>query len=272
MTLHRIRMCRCGHEETAHEAGPCSICARNLLDERRCLRFRVRSGRDVAKELPDGIDPHPMGGLTPAQERALTALENAVRLVRHAFTAGSATVLPQILNGHTPARAVSRTATSSRRTSSSSSGRGSGERKILTAIAQHPKGVTREQLTVLTGYKRSSRTTYLQRLRSAGLIEQDGDRLIATPAGRAELGPDFEKLPTGRALLAHHLETLPGGERLVLDAVARQYPEPITHHTLRAITGYQRSSLGTYLQRLRARQLVSTDRGAVRASEELFDG
>ena len=38
-----------------------------------------------------------------------------------------------------------------------------GERACLIAMAQHPDGVTREQLTVLTGYKRSSRDAYIQR-------------------------------------------------------------------------------------------------------------
>src|SRR6185312_5032994 len=45
-----------------------------------------------------------------------------------------------------------------------------GEHAILTAAAQYPDGVSREQLTVLTGYKRSSRDTYLQRLGQAALV------------------------------------------------------------------------------------------------------
>jgi hypothetical protein len=40
------------------------------------------------------------------------------------------------------------------------------------AVAQYPEGVTREQLSVLTGYKRSSRDTYVQRLR---------ERVASTP-------------------------------------------------------------------------------------------
>jgi hypothetical protein len=34
---------------------------------------------------------------------------------------------------------------------------GSGERAVLTAVCQYPAGAARDQLTVLTGYKRSSR-------------------------------------------------------------------------------------------------------------------
>jgi uncharacterized protein len=54
---------------------------------------------------------------------------------------------------------------------SDASGLGQGERRILTAIAQYPASVSRETLTVLTGYKRSSRDTYLQRLHSRRLVQ-----------------------------------------------------------------------------------------------------
>jgi hypothetical protein len=68
----------------------------------------------------------------------------------------------------------------------------SGERRILTAIAQHPDGVTREQLTVLTGYKRSSRDTYLQRLRAQALVAET-DRIRVTAQGLTWLGPNFKR-------------------------------------------------------------------------------
>jgi hypothetical protein len=54
---------------------------------------------------------------------------------------------------------------------------------VLTAIAQHRGGVTREQITVLTGYKRSTRDAYIQRLRERGLVEDEGSTIVATPAG-----------------------------------------------------------------------------------------
>lgn len=148
-----------------------------------------------------------------------------------------------------------------------------GERAILTAIAQHDDGVTREQLTVLTGYKRSSRDTYLQRLRAAELFEQQGDRLHATGAGIAALGSDFEPLPTGDALREHWLERLGGGERTILAALIEAYPEAIDRTALDETTGYKRSSRDTYLQRLAVRRLITVEgRGEVRASATLFGG
>jgi hypothetical protein len=147
---------------------------------------------------------------------------------------------------------------------------GKGERTVLAAIAQHPRGVTRQTLTVLTGYKRSSRDTYLQRLRHSGLVEDNGS-LTATNAGIAVLGHDFERLPTGAALRRHWLERLSGGERAILNAVCAEYPSPVSREQLSDSTGYKRSSRDTYLQRLSARQLVSLSRDGVVASESLFD-
>jgi hypothetical protein len=150
---------------------------------------------------------------------------------------------------------------------------GKGELKILTAIAQHGDGVTREQLTVLTGYKASSRNTYLQRLRQAGLIEEVGEWIRVTEAGLATLPSDFEPLPTGDALRAHWLTpgTLPEGERAILALLCKAHPNSVPRESISEETGYKRSSRDTYLQRLRSRKLVvDAGQGEVIASDNLF--
>lgn len=141
-----------------------------------------------------------------------------------------------------------------------------GPRAVLTAIAQHRDGVTREQLGVLTGYRRSSRDTYVQALRQDGLIEMVGDRIAATASGRAALGPEFTPLPTGRALVEHWRARLPAGELRVFDAVLAAMPGGTTGERIDAATGYRRSSRDTYLQRLGARGLV------VRRGREVWAG
>lgn len=167
-------------------------------------------------------------------------------------------------------RTGSSIATSSRRTLPNL---GAGERAILIAIAQHREGVTREQLSVLTGYKRSSRDTYLQRLRAADFVRvaDAGDRLIATDAGADVLGSGYEPLPTGDALRSHWLGRLPEGERRVLDVLVGAYPGAVERSAIDDLTGYKRSSRDTYLQRLSSRKLIEfVGRGEVRASEALF--
>jgi DNA-binding IclR family transcriptional regulator len=145
-----------------------------------------------------------------------------------------------------------------------------GERAVLVAVAQHAGGVTRDQLSVLAGYKRSSRDTFLQHLRAAGLVEDDGGRLVATDLGIEALGPDFEPLPTGAALRDYWLARLPEGERKLLALLVEVHPDAVERAALDS-AGYQRSSRDTYLQRLTARRLVEVvGRGSVRAAAALF--
>ena len=131
-------------------------------------------------------------------------------------------------------------------------------------------GVTREQLTVLTGYKRSSRDSYLQRLRKHGLIE-DSEPITATNEGLELLGPTYEPLPTGDALRDYWFRNLPAGECRILTALVEVYPDSMTRDELSEQTGYQRSSRDTYLQRLRSRRLIDVQGANVGASEILFD-
>lgn len=148
---------------------------------------------------------------------------------------------------------------------------GKGERAVLIAIAQHAGGVDKTQLTILTGYKRSSRDAYLQRLRTANLIEQHGDQITATADGVAALGDSFEPLPTGEALRQHWLDRLSGGEKAIFELLISAYPHSLTTTDLTEQTSYQRSSRDAYLQRLASRKLITRGReGLVRASEELF--
>lgn len=149
-----------------------------------------------------------------------------------------------------------------------------GEKAILTTIAQFDAqgAVTREQLTVMTGYKRSSRDTYIQRLREKGLVAETGEGLTATVEGVAALGSDFRPLPTGDKLREHWLQRLPQGEGAILEILIGAHPDSVDRESLSKSTGYQRSSRDTYLQRLGARMLVnSVGRGAVKASDILFD-
>jgi hypothetical protein len=149
---------------------------------------------------------------------------------------------------------------------------GKGERTILVAVAQYPGGAARDQLSVLTGYKRSSRNTYLQRLLAAGYVESAGaDHVRATEAGIAALGSDYEPLPQGRALQDYWRARLPVGERRVFDVLVAAYPDTVAREQIDEQTGYRRSSRNTYLQRLRSRRLVDTvGSDEVRASEDLF--
>ena len=94
-----------------------------------------------------------------------------------------------------------------------------GEKATLIAAAQYADGVTREQASILTGYKRSSRDAYIQRLLGKGYVELRSGNVVATDAGVAALGSDYEPLPTGEALQAYWLQRLPPGEKAVLEVL-----------------------------------------------------
>jgi hypothetical protein len=148
-----------------------------------------------------------------------------------------------------------------------------GERAVLIAIAQHgTDGVSREQLTVLTGYKRSTRDAYLQRLRERDFIASDtGLSIVVTDTGVDALGHDFTPLPTGDELRAYWLQRLPSGERQILEVLVGVYPTALPRTTLDDTIGFKRSTRDAYLQRLGSRRLVEfLGRGEVRASAMLY--
>jgi hypothetical protein len=147
-----------------------------------------------------------------------------------------------------------------------------GERTCLIAIAQHEEGVSREQLSILSGYKRSTRDKYLQLLMGRGLVEIAGGTLTATDAGIAALGPDYDPLPTGDALRDYWLGRLPAGERAILEAVSNVWPDAMDRGAISGETQYKRSTRDKYIQLLEARRLVQSTRSGVRASDTLFDG
>lgn len=159
---------------------------------------------------------------------------------------------------------------SARATPSSSSKLPEGERAILTAVAQHTDGVDMEQLTVLTGYKKSTRNTYVQRLRQSGFIGVENGLIVVSAEGMVALGDNFEPLPTGEALREHWLRTLPEGESKIFDLLTGVYPGGMTRVRIEQATGYKKSTSNTYIQRLTQRKLVVATRDQIVASNKLF--
>lgn len=144
-----------------------------------------------------------------------------------------------------------------------------GERAIMIAVAQNSNGASRELISLVTGYKTSTRNAYLQRLDGKGFVEAGArGTIVATQAGLEALGSEYEPLPTGRALLDYWLSKLSEGEQKVLRVVAAEYPSSVERDTIGELTGYKQSTRNAYLQRLGTRRLV-TGRGEIRLSEEL---
>jgi len=83
------------------------------------------------------------------------------------------------------------------------------------------KGRSKVQVAVLRGYAATGGgfNNYLGALRSRGMIEGDGDRLMISRAGIQALG-SWEPLPAGAALIDYWRNRLGKAERLILEAHA----------------------------------------------------
>lgn len=147
-----------------------------------------------------------------------------------------------------------------------------GERACLISIAARSEGATRAQVTIETGYKRATRDAYILRLKGRSLVEQNGERVIATAAGVAALGSDYAPLPSGDELRSTVLGRLPEGERKVLEVLISSWPNAVTRDDIETETGYKRATRDAYILRLRVRELVEVvGPGAVKASADLFN-
>lgn len=151
-------------------------------------------------------------------------------------------------------------------------GRG-GLRRILTALAQRPQGLTLRQIGVRAGLSSRSGTfsTYLSRARGAGWIVDSGGVARISQEGLAALG-EYDPLPSGPALLDHWLRELgDSGAARMLRVLADVYPTTLSLEQLgeKADISSRSGTFSTYLSRLRSLELIE-GRGEVRASGELF--
>jgi hypothetical protein len=148
----------------------------------------------------------------------------------------------------------------------------SGERRILTVLAQYPEGKSKVQVAILSGYAPNGGgfNNYLGALRTRGLIEGNGERLAITQAGTEALG-SWEPLPTGPALIDYWRTRLGKAERLILEALTECYPDGLNKEEVAAKAGYEANGGGfnNALGRLRTLELVQ-GRGEIRASDNLF--
>lgn len=207
-----------------------------------------------------------LGGIADIFKEAAHAIASEIAKTRSAPVQPRQVILPRAAQVLRPPRTIA-----ARTPASSNGSLPLGEQKVLTVCAQYPDGATREQITILSGYKRSTRDAYIQRLREKGYVD-GGTTVVPTQAGVDALGSDFEPLPTGDELRMYWLARLPEGEQSVLEKLLDVWPEAINRESLEETTGYKRSTRDAYIQRLKTRRLVEvTGPGEVKASDILFD-
>ncbi|MGH8218652.1 MAG: hypothetical protein ACREUT_08820 [Steroidobacteraceae bacterium] len=148
-------------------------------------------------------------------------------------------------------------------------------RAMLTALAQHPEGLTKRQIRIHTGYRESGPVSscFAELLREGWVQEANGGRLAISAAGLQALGP-FEPLPTGAALRDYLLEgtKLSTMEKAMMRALFGAWPDALIKSRIREIAGYADSGpVSSAFARLVALGYASeAGRSELRASEELF--
>jgi hypothetical protein len=147
-------------------------------------------------------------------------------------------------------------------------------RAILTALAQHPHGLTKGQILVHTTYRSSGPVSKcFAELARNGWTETTLGKVCITDIGLAALG-SYEPLPMGDALRDHLLNgsKLSPMEKKMLRATFDAYPSAIGKGRILEQTGYASSGpVSKAFARLTAMGYVTKDgRGALRASDDLF--
>jgi hypothetical protein len=253
--------------------------ARALVDERKRSDGALDLLSRTVARLADGVKKEVVKARASADqlERSANELEvvatsntrkarGAVQLDGEKGT-GDSTILVSAVgqSSRAPARPIATAPTST------GGSLPKGEQLVLTAVAQYPDGAERDQLSILTGYKRSTRDAYIQRLAEKGYVESRGALVLASQEGVDALGDSFTPLPTGDALQAYWLDRLPEGERRILAVLLEQHPDVVSRDVLSEATNYKRSTRDAYIQRLGTRRLIETTGGGVRASAVFFE-
>lgn len=147
-------------------------------------------------------------------------------------------------------------------------------RAMLTALAQHPDGLSKGQILVHTGYRSSGPVSKcFAELGREGWVEARGGNLAITRAGLDALG-DYEPLPTGADLRDYllHGDKVSTMEKAMLRCLFGAYPDAIAKGQILEQAGYASSGpVSKAFARLVALgYAVQSGRGELRASEDLF--
>jgi len=164
-----------------------------------------------------------------------------------------------------------------------------GARVALTALAQHPDGLTRRKLGILTGYAPGG-TSMREILALCRKVDEEGTKaawvddltdgtIRITAAGRTVLG-EYEPLPATPAHRREHwFRELPTSASRLLRALCDKHPQGLDKDGLAAATaadglGTSYAAGGTSMREalacLRGMELVDDRDGQIFASRDLF--
>lgn len=144
-----------------------------------------------------------------------------------------------------------------------------GNLTILRYAGMHPEGLRRDQLTVLSGYKKDTRNKYIRELMNWDYLVEN-ELIMITAAGAAAIG-EYLELPERAELRRRWLSELPKGEKEILAVIMDTYPESVSRNRLTELTGYLKDTRNKYIRNLERFFLIEDlPSSMVRASKYLF--
>lgn len=137
-----------------------------------------------------------------------------------------------------------------------------GVRRMMVALAQHPDGLDRRQLAILShmAIDGGGFGNYLSTMRRSGWMEDRNGKMTITDDGIEALG-SYEPLPTGAALVNYWLDWCGGGssgKRRILQALIDAGPDGLDRESLAAAADMDPAGggFGNYLSNLRGVQII----------------
>lgn len=147
------------------------------------------------------------------------------------------------------------------------------QRAFLTALAQHPAGLQKQQILILAGYRSSGDvSSCFAQLTRDGWTEGDRGRMVITAEGRAVLGP-WDALPKGDELRELRIREAGTMEGKFLKALFNAYPESIAKGEVLEQAGYRSSGdvSSCFAKLVRVGWAAKSGSSLLRASDTFFE-
>lgn len=148
------------------------------------------------------------------------------------------------------------------------------QRTMLTALAQHPEGLTKAQLLLHADYSANGSTsrTFAEFARFGWAMASQG-KVVITAEGLASLG-EYEPLPVGDDLRRHLLTSpkLSTMEKALLGQLCERYPDSVPKGLLLQLARYSAngSTSRAFARLVRFGYVTGSGSGMLRAADVLF--
>lgn len=256
--------------------------AQAKAEDPRELRRRIAQLETELKKTPPPIDP---AAIERAREEGREEIRESIRF----FASQISSYIPPPTRtiqffDKPPAAPAARPATARRQSAGGGSAAAPApagqpmpqmHRAMLTALAQHPEGLTKGQILLHTSYASSGPVSKaFADLARNGWTNGDRAKLVITDAGVKALG-SYDPLPTGDALREQLISgsKLSVMERALFRVICDEYPDAISKGEILRKAQYASSGpvSRAFARLVKYGYVVQSGRGELRAAKEMFD-